>query len=71
MVKASSPYNAIMGHDWLHRMRAIPSTLHQKLRCPTKDGVMELNGDQVTAKRCVLAAAKQKDTAEAEKPRDL
>ena len=28
LVKASSPYNAIMGRDWLHRMRAIPSTLH-------------------------------------------
>ena len=28
VVKASSPYNAIMGRDWLHRMKAIPSTLH-------------------------------------------
>uniref|UniRef100_A0A2N9IAX1 RNase H type-1 domain-containing protein n=1 Tax=Fagus sylvatica TaxID=28930 RepID=A0A2N9IAX1_FAGSY len=46
IVNASSPYNAIMGRDWLHRMRAIPSTLHQKLRFPTKDGVMELSGDQ-------------------------
>uniref|UniRef100_A0A2N9FPQ4 Uncharacterized protein n=1 Tax=Fagus sylvatica TaxID=28930 RepID=A0A2N9FPQ4_FAGSY len=26
--------------------RDIPSTLHQKLRFPTKDGIMELNGDQ-------------------------
>ena len=50
MVKASSPYNAIMGRDWLHRMKAIPSTLHQKLRFPTIGGVMELNGDQVAAK---------------------
>uniref|UniRef100_A0A2N9IYR7 Uncharacterized protein n=1 Tax=Fagus sylvatica TaxID=28930 RepID=A0A2N9IYR7_FAGSY len=46
VVRASSPYNAIMGRDWLHRMRAVPSTLHQKLRFPTADGVMELNGDQ-------------------------
>uniref|UniRef100_A0A2N9GYD0 Reverse transcriptase domain-containing protein n=1 Tax=Fagus sylvatica TaxID=28930 RepID=A0A2N9GYD0_FAGSY len=43
----------------LHRMRAVPSTLHQKLRFPTKDGVMEINGDQVAAKQCVLAAAKK------------
>ena len=57
VVKALSPYNAIMGHDWLHRMRAIPSTFHQKLRFPIKDGVMELNGDQVTAKQCVLAGS--------------
>jgi hypothetical protein len=71
VVKASSPYNTIMGRDWLYRMRTIPSTLHQKLRFPTKDGIMDLNGDQVTAKRCVLAAVKRKDTKEAEKPRDL
>ena len=32
VVKASSPYKAIMELDWLHRMRAIPSTLHQKIR---------------------------------------
>jgi hypothetical protein len=49
MVRASSPYNAIMGREWLHRMRAIPSTFHQNIRFPTKHGVMELNGDQVAA----------------------
>uniref|UniRef100_A0A2N9GJR4 RNase H type-1 domain-containing protein n=1 Tax=Fagus sylvatica TaxID=28930 RepID=A0A2N9GJR4_FAGSY len=54
MVKASSPYNAIMGRDWLHRIRVIPSTLYQKLRFPTKDGIMELNGDQVTAKQSIV-----------------
>jgi hypothetical protein len=64
VVKASSPYNAIMGRDWLHRMKAIPSTLHQKLRFPTADGVMELNGDQVAAKQCVLAATKRKAASE-------
>ena len=64
VVKASSPYNAIMGRDWLHRMKAITSTLHQKLRFPTADRVMELNGDQVTAKQCVLAATKRKAAAE-------
>uniref|UniRef100_A0A2N9ENC7 Uncharacterized protein n=1 Tax=Fagus sylvatica TaxID=28930 RepID=A0A2N9ENC7_FAGSY len=55
----------------LQRMRAIPSTLHQKLRFPTKDGVMELSGDQVTAKQCVLTAVKQKDIKEAEKTQRL
>uniref|UniRef100_A0A2N9F6C2 RNase H type-1 domain-containing protein n=1 Tax=Fagus sylvatica TaxID=28930 RepID=A0A2N9F6C2_FAGSY len=59
VVQAPSPYNAIMGRSWLHKMRAIPSTLHQKLRFPTKNGVMEINGDQVAAKQCVLAAAKK------------
>ena len=60
VVQASSPYNAIMGRDWSHRMKAIPSTLHQKLRFPTDDGVMELNGDQVAAKQCVLTTTKKK-----------
>ena len=45
VIHGSSPYNAIMGRDWLHRMRAVPSTLHQKLRFPTEDGIMEVNDD--------------------------
>jgi hypothetical protein len=61
VIHGSSPYNAIVGRDWLHRMRAVPLTLHQKLRFPTEDGVMEVNGDQVTAKQCVLAAIAQKN----------
>jgi hypothetical protein len=50
VVKALSPYNAIIRRDWLHKMRAIPSTLHQKQRFPTRDGIMEVNRDQVTTK---------------------
>uniref|UniRef100_A0A2N9FTJ7 Uncharacterized protein n=1 Tax=Fagus sylvatica TaxID=28930 RepID=A0A2N9FTJ7_FAGSY len=46
VVRGTSPYNAIVGRDWLHRMKAVPSTLHQKLRFPTEEGVMEINGDQ-------------------------
>jgi hypothetical protein len=60
VIRGSSPYNAIVGRDWLHRMKAVPSTLHQKLRFPTEDGGMEVNGDQVTAKQCVLASIAQK-----------
>uniref|UniRef100_A0A2N9I089 Reverse transcriptase domain-containing protein n=1 Tax=Fagus sylvatica TaxID=28930 RepID=A0A2N9I089_FAGSY len=66
VVQASSPYNAIMGRDWLHRMKAIPSTLHQKLRFPTAEGIMELNGDQVAAKQCVLTATKKKVVKDAQ-----
>ena len=60
VVQASSPYNAIMGRGWLHKMRAVPSTLHQKLRFPIVEGIMEINGDQVTAKQCVLATVRCK-----------
>uniref|UniRef100_A0A2N9FJY0 RNase H type-1 domain-containing protein n=1 Tax=Fagus sylvatica TaxID=28930 RepID=A0A2N9FJY0_FAGSY len=48
-----SPYNAILGRPWLHRMGAVPSTLHQRLRFPTPQGVMEIMGDQLAAKQCL------------------
>ena len=56
-----SPYNAILGRPWLHRMGAVPSTLHQRLRFPTPQGIMEIIGDQLAAKQCLVAAVKQKD----------
>jgi hypothetical protein len=45
-----SPYNAILGRPWLHQMGAVPSTLHQRLRFPTPQGVMEIVGDQLASK---------------------
>jgi hypothetical protein len=60
VLNAFSPYNAILGRPWLHRMGAVPSTLHQRLRFPTPQGVMEIMGDQLAAKQCLVAAIKQK-----------
>ncbi len=60
VIQALSPYNAIMGKDWLHRMKVVPSTLHKKLRFPTKNGVIEVNGNQVAAKQCILVAIGRK-----------
>ena len=51
-------------------MKAIPSTLHQKLRFPTPEGVMELNGDRVAAKQCLLAATKRKTAEKAREAGD-
>ena len=39
VVNAYSPYTAILGCPWIHSMRAVPSTLHQKIKFLTKDGV--------------------------------
>uniref|UniRef100_A0A2N9I869 Integrase catalytic domain-containing protein n=1 Tax=Fagus sylvatica TaxID=28930 RepID=A0A2N9I869_FAGSY len=58
-----SPYNAILGRPWLHKMKAISSTLHQRLRFRTPEGIMEIRGDQVAAKQCLIAAAHQKAVA--------
>ena len=38
VVNAFSPYTAILGRPWIHAMGAVPSTLHQKIKFPTKDG---------------------------------
>ncbi|XP_059664111.1 uncharacterized protein LOC132309867 [Cornus florida] len=49
-------YNLIMGRGWIHRMRGVPSTLHQVMRCLSPDGkeVIILWGDQVAAKECYM-----------------
>jgi hypothetical protein len=60
VLKTFSPYNAILGRPWLHKMGAVPSTLHQRLRFPTPQGIMEIRGDQLAAKQCLVAAIKQK-----------
>jgi hypothetical protein len=60
VLNSYSPYNAILGRPWLHKMKAVPSTLHQRLRFPTPEGIMEVRGDQVTAKQCLIAVAHQK-----------
>jgi hypothetical protein len=44
-------------------MRAVPSTLYQRLRFPTLEGIMEIRGDQVAAKQCLIVAAHQKAVA--------
>jgi hypothetical protein len=43
----------------LLRLKAVPSSLHQKIRFPTNFGVMEIKGDQVASKQCIMAAIKQ------------
>ena len=60
VLNAFSPYNAILGRPWLHKMGAVPSTLHQRLRFPTPQGIMEILGDQLVAKQCLVADFKHK-----------
>nr|XP_023907532.1 uncharacterized protein LOC112019235 [Quercus suber] len=50
VVDAYSPYTAIMGRPWLHALRAVSSTLHQKVRYPSGDHIEEIFGSQSTAR---------------------
>jgi len=39
VVRSFSPYTEILGRPWIHAMRAVPSTLHVKVKFPTENGV--------------------------------
>ncbi|GFZ02352.1 hypothetical protein Acr_15g0009600 [Actinidia rufa] len=60
MVDIPSPYNAIVGRDWLHRMKGVASTLHQAIKLLTPRGEEAIYGDQVAAKQCYLATVSTK-----------
>ena len=46
VVDVFSPCTAIMGRPWLHSLGAISSTLHQKVKYPSGDQVLEIVGSQ-------------------------
>ncbi|XP_026445178.1 uncharacterized protein LOC113345667 [Papaver somniferum] len=52
VIDAPSPYNAIMGRLWLHRLKGTTCTYHQYLRFPTPWGEMQIKGDQMEARNC-------------------
>ena len=52
---AYSPYTAIMASTWLHAMGAISSTLHLKVKYPSKGQVKELVRSQSMARQCLVA----------------
>ena len=71
VVASFSPYTAILGRPWIHAIRAIPSTLHVKIKFYTEQGIAVVRGSQQAARQCLVIAvgwkhkqAKQKDTAE-------
>ena len=60
VVDAFSPYTAIMGRPWLHFLGVVSSTLHQKVKYPSKDQVLEIVGSQSMARQCSIAAIQHK-----------
>ena len=70
VVHSYSPYTAILGCPWIHTMGAVPSSLHQKVKFLTKQGIIELCRDQSMARRCEVAAIGCKQVEEV-KPMDL
>ena len=64
IVDAYSPYTAIVARPWLHTLGVVSSTLHQKVKYPSKGQIKEILGDQALARQCMVAVIQHKPEAE-------
>ncbi|KAF8116001.1 hypothetical protein N665_0024s0026 [Sinapis alba] len=56
VIDTKTQYNAILGTPWLHMMKAIPSTYHQCVKFPNKEGnVFTLKGNQRLARSMLIS----------------
>ena len=60
VVDAYSPYTEIVAKPWLHTLGAVSSTLHQKVKYPSRGQIKEILGDQAMARQCMIAAIQHK-----------
>ncbi|PON52735.1 hypothetical protein PanWU01x14_206960 [Parasponia andersonii] len=65
VVDCQSSFNVIMGRGWVHAIHGVASTLHQVLRCQSKDDTytIDIKGDQASARKCFSAALKGVDAS--------
>ena len=64
VVNAYSPYTTIVGKPWLHALRAVSSTLHFKMKYPSRDQIKKLVKNQSMARQCLVAAILHQPGAE-------
>ena len=64
VVDAFSPYTTIMGRPWLHTLGAVSFTLHQKVKYPSGDQVLEILGSQSMARQCLVATIQHRPEAD-------
>ncbi|XP_019231786.1 PREDICTED: uncharacterized protein LOC109212591 [Nicotiana attenuata] len=46
VINGDMKYNALLGRPWIHNIRAVPSTLHQVIRFPTRGGITTIYGER-------------------------
>ena len=63
VVNSYSPYTAIVARPWLHALGATSSTLHQKVKYPSKGLVKEILVSQYVTRQCMVAAILHKPEA--------
>ena len=64
VVNAYSPYTAIVARPWLHALGAVSSTLHQKVKYPSKGREKEVIGNQAMARQCMVSAISRRPSTE-------
>ncbi|XP_065615974.1 uncharacterized protein LOC136061732 [Quercus suber] len=64
VVNTYSPYTAIMGRPWLHTLGGVASSLHQKVKFPSRGRILKIQGCQSTARRCMVAATSRPQDTE-------
>ena len=55
VVASFSLYMVILGRPWIHAIRAVPSTLHVKVKFYTKQGIAIVKGNQQVDRLCLVA----------------
>ena len=60
IVSSFSSYTAILERPWIHSMKAVPSSLHVKVKFPTERGVIVIKGDQQAARQCLTTVVNWK-----------
>ena len=71
VVDAYSPDTAIVARPWIHALEVVSSTLHQKVKYPSRGQVEEIRGDQAVARQCMVAAVLHRLHAESSAPESL
>ena len=60
VVDAFSPYTAIMGRPWLQSLGVVSSSLHQKVKYPSRGQVLKIVGSQFMTRQCLIAVIQHK-----------
>ena len=63
VVDSYSLYTTIVARPWLHALGGVSSTLHQKVKYPSKGLVKEILSSQSVARQCMVVAILHKPEA--------
>lgn len=54
IMDCASPHNAILGRNWLHKIKVVLSSYHQLLHYLAPDRAKEIKGDQSVMRYCTV-----------------